>query len=253
MAHRGSNVKLYRLLGLFVLSLSGAAQATVLYDAGLGGLPTDQGYFGYLATHGTTPTNLGAEAQLDTLASPAEMAGWFTVVPIINTKINPAYPNLDRTLGFSVTVDAAVPTEVHASADRAGFSLVLLSQDLWGIELGFWSDQVWAQNSGFTHGEGAPFDAATGGTLTVHIEQSQYRVLHAGSTLLSGALRLYDPVHPVYLTPNLLFLGDDTGSAAADLRLRRVELGLGPLQSVPEPGTVAFALVGLALLRRRRR
>ena len=37
-------------------------------------------------------------------------------------------------------------SETHSTNDRAGLSLIVLSSDLRGIELGFWTNEIWAQS-----------------------------------------------------------------------------------------------------------
>lgn len=116
--------------------------------------------------------------------------------------------------------------------DRAGFSVLVLSDDTLGIELGFWPDQVWAQEDGaaeppagtlFTRAEHAGFDAAS--TLvacTLAVRGDSYALSSGGEPILRGWPRDYGafegPVNP-YRTPNLVFLGDDTGSARAKIKL----------------------------------
>src|SRR5262249_6811999 len=123
--------------------------------------------------------------------------------------------------------------------DRAGFSVIALSSDTRGIELGFWEDQIWAQEAGaaeppegalFTHAESAPFDTASHLTdYTLTIRGDDYELSSAGVAILHGRLRDYTtfegPVNP-YRTPNFIFLGDDTGSARALIRLAYVALTL---------------------------
>ena len=58
---------------------------------------------------------------------------------------NQLMPQLDRTAGYTVRFTAQVQEELHNNNNRAGFSVIVLSSDLKGIELGFWEDQVWAQ------------------------------------------------------------------------------------------------------------
>ncbi|HEY3230532.1 MAG TPA: hypothetical protein VGJ87_15015, partial [Roseiflexaceae bacterium] len=94
--------------------------------------------------------------------------------------------------------------------------------------LGFWSDHIWAQEGGaepnlFTHAEDAPFTTTTGLiSYTLAIHGGTYALAANGAPILSGNLRDYSafagPIDP-YETPNFIFLGDDTTSARAKIRL----------------------------------
>jgi hypothetical protein len=157
---------------------------------------------------------------------------------------------MDRTTGYTLSFDLQIGTKSHGSNDRAGFSVIALSSDLQGIELGFWGNEAWAQNSGFTHGEGTtgfnPSGAFVSYDLT--IQGSSYTLKANDSTILTGALRTYsgDP----YGTANFIFFGDNTFSAQAD-----VDLGAVNYAPVPEPAgwsaLAAAGLVGFAVWRRR--
>jgi hypothetical protein len=137
-------------------------------------------------------------------------------------------PGLDRTSGYTLTFGVQVVSEEHSNDNRAGFSVIALSSDTRGIELGFWSDEVWAQEGGasgalFTHAESAPFSTTTGLiSYTLAIRGDMYSLAANGAAILSGDLRDYSafvgPIDP-YETPNFIFLGDDTSSARANIRL----------------------------------
>ena len=217
---------------------------TLLYDGALNtGLPNAQGFV-YL----TNPLS-GAQATqvfttpvtvLDTTPQMSDYAGYFAKPTL--------YPPLDRTTGYQVLFTVQIMTETHVSNDRAGFSLLVVSSDKQGIELGFWGNEVWAQEGGmsqpFTHAEGATY------TTTVDLIEYQLRVLGNsytlianGQTVLSGPLRDYTlapppplPVNP-YTTPNLIFLGDDTSSAQARIRFRYAAVSNTPTFNIYLPLT----------------
>ena len=153
-------------------------------------------------------------------------------------------PTLDRTGGYTVEFDVKVDSESHASNDRAGFSLIALSSDSKGIELGFWTDQVWAQSDNplFTHAEGAAFDTTQG---VVHYQLAvlgdSYELFAGSSLLLGGSLRDYSSFGKPYTYQSFLFLGDDTTSANAKIELARVAV---LSSAVPEPGSIVLASLG---------
>jgi hypothetical protein len=209
--------------------------ATTLYDGGLGTTPDHQGWI-YL----TDPLSGAAASQaasggvttLDSIAVTAEKAGDFGF----------GLATLDRSTGYTVSLTLKLDSETHTRADRAGFSLIALSSDHHGVELGFWTDQVWAQNAGFTHGESASF-ATTSASVRydLTISGSTYSLSVGGASLLNGTLRDYSASGAPYTQNNLLFFGDDTSEAAAKAEVANVTF-----QPVPEPGPLALLALGTA-------
>jgi hypothetical protein len=216
------------------------AEPTItLYNAALGGTPDTQGKLAFRAAPGALATQAFADGCtiLDSQASQIDAAGYFADPRTL--------PALDRQRGYALQFAVQVVEEYHADSDkdgdgvgdRAGFSVIALSSDTKGIELGFWEDQIWAQEQGsaeppagtlFTHAESAPFDTASRTVAyTLAVRDDGYELSSDGSTVLRGQLREYTafdgPVNP-YRTPNFIFLGDDTGSARAVIRLAYVAL-----------------------------
>jgi hypothetical protein len=214
-----------------------------LYDNALGGTPDTQGKLRFHAS----PDAIARQAivdgvtMLDTTSSQRDAAGYM---------LAPTYrPMLDRARGYALEFVVHILAETHGDSDkngdgigdRAGFSVIVLSADRKGIELGFWQDQIWAQEDGraeppdgtlFTHAEGAAFDTTRGLTrYTLTVQDDLYHLSSDGATILSGRLRDYTtfegPVNP-YRTPNFIFLGDDTGTAQAVVRLGSVGLMPSP-------------------------
>jgi hypothetical protein len=138
---------------------------------------------------------------------------------------------------FRLRVDVAIVSETHSSSNRAGFAIIALNSAAQGIELSFWQDEVWVQNVGFTHGEGVAFDTTSGiNRYDLFLVGSLYWLEINGVQRLSGSIRDYSGFGPPYNIPNFLFLGDDTTSAAARIRLAYVEG-----ESVPEPASLGLA------------
>ncbi len=198
-----------------VAEVFSSADATTLYDGSLGTLMTAQGWVYSAVPPGTIPS-LGVQGTvLDTTADSNISAG-FTC---------PVMPVLDRIDGFTATFDVQVTAESHGSNDRAGFSVILLSSDLRGIELGFWANEIWAQTDTplFTHGEGVAFDTTSMTTYDLEIFEDTYTLSAGGIPILTGSVRDYSShPSPVYSTPNLLFLGDDTTSANGSFEIAYV-------------------------------
>ena len=211
----------------------------ILYDAALGGTPDTQGKLVFRTSPEATATQVFADGctTLDSMARQLDSAGYFAVPRSL--------PALDRAAGYALRFSVQLISENHADSDkdgdgvgdRAGFSVIVLSSDTRGIELGFWEDQIWAQEQGaaeppagtlFTHGESASF-STTGRmhTYTLAVRADEYELSGDGVLILRGQLRDYTsfegPVNP-YRTPNFIFLGDDTGSARGVIRLAYVAL-----------------------------
>jgi hypothetical protein len=141
---------------------------------------------------------------------------------------------LDRAKGYTISFDAQVIAEAHNNNNRAGFSVIAIGSDKKGIELGFWPNEVWAQADGieppgsglFTHAEGAAFDTTAGLTAyQLKVKGDTYTLSVGGAPILNGGVRDYSAFNGFpdpYETPNFLFLGDDTTSAAGTIRLSYV-------------------------------
>ncbi|MBD1899508.1 DUF4347 domain-containing protein [Trichocoleus sp. DQ-A3] len=222
--------------------------SVIQYDGSLNTTPDTQG-FTYIPVGSATQSASGGATTLDTTADSGTYAGYSPN----------SVPNLDRTTGYTVSFTAQVLSEDHTTsgtadkngdgiADRAGFSIIVLSSDKKGIELGFWDNEIWAQEDGttqtdpstnpsasnnqllFTHAEGATFNT-TAGLIPYQLTVlgDTYTLSTGGTTILSGKLRDYTawvgvgPIDP-YETPNFIFFGDGTTSASAKVKLSDVSI-----------------------------
>lgn len=238
---------------------------TTLYDASTNTLPTTQGWvFNQITVPGVTvsPTAANGVTNLNTIyaTSPLSDASYASYAGFARTD-----QTLDRTQGYTLSFTAQINTEAHKASsdrngdgkyDRAGFSLIVLSSDKKGIELGFFADSIWAQEDGssatdpnlFTQAEAVAFNTTS---HPIHYEltvlgnvyslKATNTVTHATATL-SGELRDYTPfvgTMDPYETPNLIFLGDDTTSAQANVNIGSIALTTGGIvsQSVLAAGT----------------
>ncbi|HET6573667.1 MAG TPA: PEP-CTERM sorting domain-containing protein [Fimbriiglobus sp.] len=238
----------------FLLTAPAAAQTTfTLYDPTTGTLPAAQPWLTYadnaILTGGSASQSYvaGQGARLTTDA--AVSAGYSNYLPFPPVPKNASFPVLDRTAGFSLSWTVQVHQESHTSADRAGFSTILLASDRRGIELGFWTTEVWAQEAGFTRAEAAVWDTGQRTDYTLTIQGDAYRLTGNGTSLLTGPLRDYSSSSTPYNLPSFLFLGDDTSSALADVTVGRVTV----VSPVPEPAGLLAVGAALAWVVARRR
>ena len=165
-------------LSLLAGITSAEAATVTLYDGSLNTAPSSQGW--NLIPLGGVPTVSvgGGATTLNTTSSDGISAGYFR-----------SNSTLNRTTGYTLSFTVQLLAEDHSNlaaqnntavdniADRAGFSVIVLSSDRRGIELGFWTNdsnttnRIWAQNDGavkadpnnapagtrFTHAEGTSF------------------------------------------------------------------------------------------------
>lgn len=198
----------------------------ILYDADSGIIP-DASMLGFTAfpPDGASRGFEDGSTVLDTtLAGTDTYAGW-----VASAATTDGFPILDSGMGFQVNFTLQIDSEIHESNNRSGFSILLLDQNAKGIEMSFWQNEIWVQNDDstgglFTHGEGIVF-ATTSGMIEYALRFSgdQYTLTANSQPLLTGPLRNYGPFEGFpdpYETPNFMFLGDDTTSAQARIRLR---------------------------------
>lgn len=178
---------------------------------------------------------------------------------------NALMPVISATTGYTIRFQVAVTAEQHNDRntvgnpnddDRAGFSIIAVSSDnSKAIELGFFTDLIFAQNSNFVgRAEQAAFNTTSLTTYDLTVQGNGYTLASGGNTLLTGSLHAYNLNgnvinDAIYSQTNWIFLGDDTTSAAANAQIAYVEI-----LPVPEPASLTLAaLGGIALLRRRRK
>jgi hypothetical protein len=242
-----------------VALMSSLTQATdtILYDgetgftrfpfAGLGvsGVP-DVRWLGYgevpLPFSGFSATGIGTPS-LDTDLGSGNRgyAGYsnYTLTLSFRPKlilVNSDFPILDRTTGFSATFNVAV-TEESSNANRAGFSVLVISNDGKGIYLGFkqeeLSNRIFAQSEDFIEAEEVDFDVSAMTNYVLTVQDDNYRLVADGTHIMTGELRHYNfnpkasspplPFNP-YTSPNFLFFGDDTDQAHATFTLGSISI-----------------------------
>jgi hypothetical protein len=200
--------------------------------------PADQG-FGYIVNppFGAQSTSVGSESgtTLDTMTATNESAGFFTHNPFNGARIHPASPVLDRSAGIGVGFRLALNAETHSTPNRAGFSVIVIASDGRGIEVGFWTNEIWVYDDDrdgaanlFKHAEGVAQSPAAMTTMRKYdlvMLADRYALSIDGVAVLSGRVRDYGnfvgPTFPLvgeldpYEAANIIFFGDDTSSAAS--------------------------------------
>lgn len=224
----------------------------VLYDSASGTIPSAplMGFLGFPQDGALLFYADGAAVLDTTIAGSDTYAGW-----VASGAASPGFPFLDQTAGFQIHFILQVENESHIRDNRAGFSIIVLGGDTKGIELAFWEHEIWAQSDEatgglFRRGEGAAFDTTVGPVeYQVSITDNTYTLTANHEPLLSGPVRDYtafDGFPDPYETPNFLFLGDNTTSAQARVRLSFVSItgsepstpavtGTGPNPGTPIP------------------
>jgi len=216
--------------------LTAGTQGQTLYDGSQGTLPEAQGWSYGAVNFGVLELATNGSASLDTTSTTLNSAGWGQVVS----------PGLDRSAGFSVLFSVKLNGELHNSANRAGFSCLALSSDTNGIELGFWTTNIFAQSDSplFTHAEDAQFSTTNDYVnYSLTFFGTNYFLRANGTPVLSGPTRNYTafngPINP-YRTPSFLFFGDDTTSAGGSFSLQSIQLVRPPRLALSGKGVVSW-------------
>ncbi len=161
---------------LLVSAPTAWSDVVTLYDPSLGSLPANQGWISLVLPPATQAIN-GGLLQLNTTPERETTAGYFSESLWNGSAEHPRMPMLDRLQGYTIGFQLQVLSEDHDDTrddngdgkdDRAGFSVIAISQDLLGLELGFFEDRIWAYaaagegtNSLFTQAEGVAYDTTT--------------------------------------------------------------------------------------------
>lgn len=212
------------------LLLASQAWTATLYDAGLGTLPSNQGWL--TAGAGYSESVGGGTYKFETLSDNAVQAGSARL----------AVPGLDTAAGFTLDFSLKLLQETHADDNqRAGFSFIVTGADARkAIEIAFWTDHVWAYTESFEHGADAAFATTALTDYALVVKDDAWTLLAGGHALIGGAMVDYSAHGAPYDLPSFVFFGDDTSRAASSIELGRIALS-----PVPEPASWALLAVGL--------
>jgi len=204
------------------------SQPTYGGEALFPGAPADQPQWHYL-----TKPLVGAKAarakltdgwRLNSLGETKDSAGFFSLR--LPRPGGMSRPPVDRQKGFTLRFTLSERAETHTWAGRAGMSVIVIGEDLMGVELGFWKDEVWAQTDSplFQHGEGAAQQTGSAAEYALKLSGDRYELSAGGRRVLEGALKNYSSFGFPYDQRSFLFFGDDTSSAAADSTMRALRV-----------------------------
>ena len=239
------------MIALFMASgLLVHASDIMLYDSSAGTLPGNQSWLFYAqdtASGGTASASLATGGTNFSTNNPGR-GGCSNTIPILNAYKNASFPTLSSTAGFALDWSMQVASESHNTNDRAGTSVILIGADNQGIELGFWTDQVWAQLASplFTHGETAALDTSSSSVnYRLEIQGSNYLLYANNSQILNGQTRTYTAFGSApYTLSNYFFIGDNTTSAGASTNFGSIRL----TTPVPEASSLLLGVSGLLIL-----
>ncbi len=222
------------------------AGVITLYDGASGVTPNQYNapsqWLNYGSLNGGTQSISGGLTNLDTSSANGAYAGYSNynvaspappsfITP--TTLVNPLFPTLDRNAGYNLSFTVRINSQVNNGTNgdyRAGFSIIALSSDKQGIEIGFRDSDIFSQNNSAFNSIG---EQATGvssllsslTTYNLNVSGNNYTLTSGTTTLLSGLLRDYTTASgfgtDVYRTSNFLFLGDNTTSARANIDLQK--------------------------------
>ncbi|WP_448573044.1 calcium-binding protein [Trichothermofontia sp.] len=215
---------------------------TVLYNGALNNTPDKQGWLAYGTTLTASATQVAGTGFTNLSSLLEGKGGYSNYKPLQSAFVNSAFPTLSRSNGYSLNFQVQINSESHSSYDRAGFSLTTLSSDRLGIELGFWTNEIWAQRGGtgstlFTH-------SATDRAFVSTTGMVDYSLLILGNTyylsannipILQGTLQDYRafnssglPYDP-YEAANFFFIGDNSSNGAANSNIARLAVNTAQL------------------------
>lgn len=206
------------------------ASKTNLYDASLGTHPDGQGWLFVSNLFDESETVRFTENGLhsfNTLADISEQSGYFGIN-------HPGIDLLMKEQGLNLIFDLQIIDENSLSVNRGGFSIILLTDDLLGLELVFKKDSIWVYTSDFLIGEVQPVNTASDlSEYSISITEGEYEIFIDGILQLNGPLRDYSGFGPPYNIPNFIFFGDNTSSAGVHIHLSQIILETD--KYIPEP------------------
>jgi|GEM_PF-4029262 len=218
--------------------------ATSLYTGYAGNAPGEQPWLAFANIIGAVQTQAPVGVTLNTTpnnlqADNAIYSGYSNFVltpPATYTLVNSNFPTLNSTVGYTLSFNLQVlfDSQVGGNPNRAGFSILAISQDpSKSVELAFQDDQIFAQTlngaNQFVAGETRAFNTTQEVQYSLAVQGTAYKLFADGNEILTGPLRDYTPgdtgaVPDPYGEANFIYLGDNTSSARGRFQLEQVAL-----------------------------
>jgi Ca2+-binding RTX toxin-like protein len=165
--------------------------------------------------------------------------------------------NLDANTGFTVAFTLQIAAET-SNPNRAGFSLTVTSSNQTGIELGFRTNQIFAQSSNFIETSNSLLDTTVSRNYTLQVVNGAY-TLRDGGTIVGSfnnqPLINYNfnpatstpplPFNP-YTSPNFLFFGDNTDQGNANFTISNITVNALPVANPESYQTPANTILTVA-------
>ena len=263
----------------FAGTMSANAIAVTLYDGNLAPFPDSQGEltssticaapFKSGPCSGGSSFSIGSISQspvtggvkVDTNAANAIYSGYANYNPIpIPSYVNPlniSANTLNQTTGYTLNFRANLDSTINVSdlviKPRAVFSVIAISSDLMGIEIGFLPSSIFAQSASFLAPAQVSSTIITSVTTdySLVIFNNTYALSSGATPIISGALQSYNfnpavNIPPLlfnpYQTPSFIFFGDDTSEASGTFTLNSASLDTTavPFEFSPTYGLLAL-------------
>ena len=195
--------------------------------------------------------------RVDTDANLAKYSGYSNYNPITSIFVNSPLPyTLDQSLGYSIFFNFTLNSTTGNVPNRAAFSITAIGVGNQGIELGFESNSIFAQNANFTPGENQSFTTNSNTNYELRVNSSTYQLFANSSQILTGPLRTYN-FNPLTSNPplgtfnpyqisNFIFFGDNTGTEDGEFTLRSASVTANTA-SIPFELSPAFGVLILGI------
>jgi hypothetical protein len=230
------------------------ATTAVWYDATQGGTPDSQNMEyaesnGFSLTADAEQAFVGGATILTSTTTIEDYAGYG-----IDGAVVPIFVAAD---GFKMSFTVQVIEDIHTRAERSGFSVILLDNNALGIELGFHEGAIYAREGNganlFEYAEDVAFNTTKKTSYELAILNNVYTLYVGGTAILTGSVRDYsDNVMPLpilpdpYEQPNFVFLGDNTTSGSAIIKLWYVSTTTGSAAPFPPTSTPTVTAMATA-------
>jgi hypothetical protein len=147
---------------------------------------------------------------------------------------------LDGDTGFNLAFTLQINAET-SNPNRAGFSLTVTSANQTGIELGFRTNQIFAQSSNFIETINSAINTTVSRNYTLQVINGKYTLLDGATPVgnlsnqplisynfnpaLSSPPLTFNP----YTSPNFLFFGDNTDQGNANFTISNISVNALPV------------------------